>query len=72
MAQKTYVMEVKVNFTDDGKHEAMRDVMRDAARTVLTMAMMLADKGKPQVALHSSDFFYGNEDFSLEAPNGQV
>jgi hypothetical protein len=66
MAQKTYTIELKVNFTDDGKHDAMREALRDAARTILTSAMMLADRGKPQVALHSSDFFYGNEDFSLE------
>lgn len=72
MAHKTYVMEVKVTFTDDGKHDAMREVMRDAGRTVLTAAMMLADKGKPRVALHSSDFFFGNEDFSLEDPDDQA
>lgn len=67
MGQKTYTIELKVNFTEEGKHDVMKDAARDAARTLLTTAMMLADKGKPQVALHSSDFFYGNEALTLEA-----
>ena len=72
MAQKTYTIELRVNFTDDGKHDVMREAARDAARTILTTAMMLADKGKPQVALHSSDFFYGTEALSLEDTDAQV
>lgn len=72
MGQKTYTIELKVNFTEEGKHDVMREALRDAARTVLTTAMMLADKGKPQVALHSSDFFYGNEALTLEESDAQV
>ena len=72
MGQKTYTIELKVNFTEEGKHDVMREALRDAVRTVLTTAMMLADKGKPQVALHSSDFFYGNEALTLEESDAQV
>lgn len=72
MGQKTYTIELRVNFTDEGKHDVMREAARDAARTLLTTAMMLADKNKPQVALHSSDFFYGTEELALESADDTI
>jgi len=66
MSLKKYIIEIAVDFTEEGKHEIIKAAARDAARTLLTQAMMMQDKRPPKVIIQSSDFFMGNDDLSLE------
>jgi hypothetical protein len=66
MGLKKYIIEIAVDFTEEGKHEIIKAAARDAARTLLTQAMMMQEKRPPKVILQSSDFFMGNDDLSLE------
>lgn len=66
MGLKKYTIEIAVDFTDEGKHKVIIDAAREAARTLITTAMMLQEKRPAKVALHSSDFFYGNDELSID------
>jgi hypothetical protein len=66
MGLKKYIIEIAVDFTEEGKHEIIKAAARDAARTLLTQAMMMQEKRPPKVILQSFDFFMGNDDLSLE------
>ena len=65
MPLRTFTIEVRADYADEGKHEILLATARDAARTLLTTALMMQEKRPPQIALQSSDFFYGNDDLSL-------
>jgi hypothetical protein len=66
MGLKKYTIEIAVDFTDEGKHKVIVDAAREAARTLLTTAMMLQEKRPAKVALHSSDFFAGNDELAID------
>jgi hypothetical protein len=66
MTLKTFTIEVRADFDEQGKHDILLACARDAARTLLTTAMMMQERRKPMVALQSSDFFYGNDDLSID------
>jgi hypothetical protein len=66
MGLKKYIIEIAVDFTEEGKHDIIKSAARDAARTLLTTAMMMQEKRPPKVVLQSSDFFMGNDDLSLD------
>jgi hypothetical protein len=66
MSLKKYIIEIAVDFTEEGKHEIIKAATRDAARTLLTQAMMMQDKRPPKVIIQSSDFFMGNDDLSID------
>jgi hypothetical protein len=64
---RTYTLEIKVDFDDEERFEIVKQHLFEQGRETLAMCMMLAGKRKPQVALHSQDFFAGNEEFDLTA-----
>jgi len=64
MGLKKYIIEIAVDYTEEGKHEIIKAAARDAAR--LTTAMMMQEKRSPKVILQSSDFFMGNDDLSID------
>jgi hypothetical protein len=66
MGLKKYIIEIAVDYTEEGKHEIIVNAARDAARTLLTTAMMMQEKRAPKVVLQSSDYFMGNEDLLLD------
>jgi hypothetical protein len=66
MGLKKYIIEIAVDYTEEGKHEIIKAAARDAARTLLTTAMMMQEKRSPKVILQSSDFFMGNDDLSID------
>ena len=68
MGLKTFTVEIRCDFADEAKHEAIKQQVLDAGRTLLATAMLLAEKRKPQVAVFSSDFYAGSEELPLEAP----
>lgn len=64
--RKTYSIELKINFNDDTRHDAVMEIMRNAARKVLTQAVMIADGRDPKVALRTEDYFEGITDKDLQ------
>jgi len=73
MSRKTYVIELKAEFEDETRHEALQKILRRAARQIYTSAMLLNDKErvKPQIALHSEDFFAGTEQLTIKEPEDE-
>lgn len=62
---KTYTIELRADFVDDEKHDILLEAVREAARTMLTTAMMLKDKRDPQIALQAGDMFEKNKDLEI-------
>lgn len=71
MARKTYRIELKLDVSDDNRHDAMLEVCKQYARDVLASAMLLQDGRPPSVALITDDTFTGSEEISLLQP-GEV
>ena len=65
MTLKIFTIEVRADFADPEKHEVMHQAAKEAARLLLTTALMMQEVRKPSVALQSSDFFYGSDDLSI-------
>lgn len=65
MARRTYRIELKIDFADDDRHEHMLEVAKQYARDFIASAMLLADRGKPDIALITDDSFVGREDIEL-------
>lgn len=68
MSQNTFKIEVTVDFRDHERNEAVYAAVRDAARTILTVAMMLQDKRPPKVEVERKDFIRGVEKLSIDEP----
>ena len=71
MAQKTYRIELKVNFKDNSNHEIMLGIAKQYARDLLASSMLLQDGSSPQVAL-TDDSFHGREDIDLLAASEEL
>ena len=65
MARKTYRIELKMDFNDDSRHEALVSVVQQFARDLLGAAMLLQDGRKPDIAIISDDSFTGREEIEL-------
>lgn len=63
--QRQFTIELRVDYADNGKNEAMRQALTAAARHVYATATLLADAVKPQIAIFSDDFFSGHEEIEL-------
>ncbi len=63
--QRQFTIELRVDYEDAGKNEAMRKALQAAARHVYATATLLKDSVKPQVAIFSDDFFTGHEEINL-------
>lgn len=58
--QRTYTFEIRVDFADHEKNDAMERIMNDVAAYALANAAMLSDHAKPQVMLCSDDSYAGH------------
>lgn len=63
--QRQFTIELRVDYADNEKNEAMRTALTSAARHVFATASLLADSVKPQIAIFSDDFFSGHEQIEL-------
>lgn len=64
--QRQFTMELRVDYADAEKNEVMKTALKAAARHVYATAVLLADNGvKPQIAVHSDDFFSGHEEIKM-------
>ena len=65
---KTIRIEMKVDFDTDGKEEREKlllDAAKVAAKHLLTTALLIQGKRKPQIALMTDDLFTGQEEIEL-------
>ena len=69
MARKTYRIELKIDFNDDTRHDALMTVARQYARDLLGSAMLLQDGRKPACVLMTDDTFTGMEEIDLLEPS---
>lgn len=63
--QRQFTIELRVDYADNDKNDAMRKALSSAARHVFATATLLADNVKPQIAIFSDDFFSGHEEIAL-------
>lgn len=63
--QRQFNIELRVDYEDPGKNDAMRKACADAARHMYAMAQLLADGVQPQIAIFSDDYFAGKEEIKL-------
>lgn len=62
---RTYTLELVIDFDTEEQYAVIKEQMTVKAREILAISMLIAGKRKPQIALHSTDFFHGNEDIEL-------
>lgn len=65
MGQKTYRIELKINFAEDENHNVMLSIAKQYARDLLGSAMLLQDKTKPGVVLFAEDSFFNMDEIDL-------
>ena|GEM_PF-4798295 len=63
--QRQFTIELRVDYDDVGKNEAMRIAIKQAAQHVYAMANMLKDGQKPQIAAFSDDWYSGREEIEV-------
>lgn len=64
---RTYILELKADYETEEQFDVIKTAMKRCAREVLATSMLLGGR-PPQVALHSKDFFHGNEDLEIDDP----
>lgn len=69
MARKTYRIELKIDFNDDTRHDALMSVAKQYARDLLGSAMLLQDGRKPACVLMTDDTFTGMEEIDILDPS---
>lgn len=62
---KTYTIELRADYVDEEKHDVLLEAVREAARVMLSTAMMLKDKRDPQIMLQAGDMFEKNKDLTI-------
>lgn len=60
--QRQFTIEVRVDYADNGKNDAMRVAIKHAARHIYGTALLLSDGVKPDIAAFSDDFFSGHQE----------
>lgn len=65
MTLKCWTIDVRVDFDTKEREEIMLKAVRQAAKHLLTTAQLIADKRKPDIAVHSDDMFIGREEIQL-------
>lgn len=62
---RQFTIELRVNYADAEKNDAMRKACAAAARHIHATANLLADGVKPDIAIYSDDWFAGREEIML-------
>lgn len=67
MTLKVWTIEIRVDFDTKEKQEIMlKDVLMHA-KALISTANLIADKRKPDIAVHSDDMFIGREQVEMMA-----
>lgn len=64
--QRQFTIELRVDFADEEKNEAIRETLRQCARRALATANLIADNQKAtRIAIWADDFYSGHEEIKL-------
>jgi hypothetical protein len=64
--QRQFTIELRVDFADQEKLPALKQVLQQAARHAFATAQLISDNPKStQIAIFSDDFFSGHEEIKL-------
>ena len=74
MPIKNFTIELRVNHDDPSadKDELIRVAVCQAAQQLLTSAMLIQDRRKPQIAVQMGDDFAANEEIDIMMANAQA
>jgi hypothetical protein len=65
MAVRTYTIEIRTDHETSSKDEMVKEMVRIAAKGLLTSAMLLQDRRAPQIAVESGDMFEQSKEIML-------
>lgn len=65
MTQRTYTLEIAVDFADDKKHPHVKTILQQLAQRAFANVALLQDGIKPKIAIYSDDFYSGHEEIAL-------
>ena len=68
MTLKNWIIDLRVDFETKEQEDLMLNEVRVAAKTLLTTARLLADKRKPDIAIHNDDMYEGRDQVDLFTP----
>ena len=64
--QRQFTIELRVDYADNEKNDAIRETLRQCARRALATARFISDNPKAtQVVVWSDDFFSGHEEIAI-------
>jgi len=63
--QRQFTIELRVDYADNEKNQAMRLACQQAAQHLNATAVLLSDGQRPQIAVFSDDFYSGREEIEL-------
>lgn len=68
MTLKNWIIDLRVDFDTTEQEELMLTAVRTSAKELLTTARLLADKRKPDIAIHNDDMYEGRDQIDLFTP----
>jgi len=68
MTLKNWIIDLRVDFESKEQEELMLSAIRTSAKELLTTARLLADKRKPDIAIHNDDMYEGRDQIDLFTP----
>ena len=63
--QRTYTIELVVDYADTGKYDATKKACASMARNLYATVSFLNDQVEPKIAVFSDDYFQGHEEIAL-------
>lgn len=68
MSLKNWIIDLRVDFETKEQEELMLTLVRTAAKQLLGDARLLADKRKPDIAIHNDDMYEGRDQIDMFTP----
>ena len=68
MTQKNWIIDLRVDFDTKEQEDLMLTAVRTSAKELLTTARLIADKRKPDIAIHHNDMFEGRDQIEMFTP----
>ena len=68
MTQRNWIIDLRADFATKEQEEIMLIEVRTKAKELLATARLLADKRKPDIAIHNDDMYEGRDQIDLFTP----
>ena len=68
MTQKNWIIDLRIDFDTKEQEDLMLTAVRTSAKELLTTARLIADKRKPDIAIHHNDMFEGRDQIDMFTP----